>query len=235
MLLKPRTHLGSAGSRRRSGEPASWPGSGDPTWGRSHRSHTVPAQGVALKGCHVPRCCSSAAPTPARPVGSSRMLQPFWGEPRGPGCGHTTPPRHSKPGWSSEPGAADRGDATALGLRAQGKAAPPWPPTGAAPCITPGPPSSHSTWGRSTATSRCPPVPGAAVEAGLLHGIDGVAQELVRVLLAAEAEMPGDLCRDTAVSPRPPAATSTPPARPRQARAGCRGSPTWCWGTRSAP
>lgn len=196
MLLKPRTHLGSAGSRRRSGEPASWPGSGDPTWGRSHGSHTVPAQGTPLKGHHVPRCCSSGR---------------------------------------SEPGAADRGDATALGLRAQGKAAPPWPPTGAAPCITPGPPSSHSTWGRSTATSRCPPVPGAAVEAGLLHGIDGVAQELVRVLLAAEAEMPGDLCRDTAVSPRPPAATSTPPARPRQAHAGCRGSPTWCRGTRSAP
>lgn len=138
------------------------------------------------------------------------MLQPFWGEPRSPGCGHTTPPRHSKPGWSSEPGAAGRGDATTLGPRAQGKAAPPRPPTGAAPCSTPGPPGSHSTWGCGTAASRCPPVPGAAVEAGLLHGIDGVAQELVRVLLAAEAEMPGDLCRETAISPRPPAAASTP-------------------------
>lgn len=133
------------------------------------------------------------------------MLQPFWGEPRSPGCGHTTPPRHSKPGWSSEPGAAGRGDATTLGPRAQGKAAPPRPPTGAAPCSTPGPPGSHSTWGCGTAASRCPPVPGAAVEAGLLHGIDGVAQELVRVLLAAEAEMPGDLCRETAISHQPPA------------------------------
>lgn len=35
---------------------------------------------------------------------------------------------------------------------------------------------------------------GAAVETSLLHGVDGVAQELVRVLLAAEAEVPGDLC-----------------------------------------
>lgn len=34
---------------------------------------------------------------------------------------------------------------------------------------------------------------GTAAQAGLLHGIDGVAQKLVRVLLVPKAEMPGDL------------------------------------------
>lgn len=37
------------------------------------------------------------------------------------------------------------------------------------------------------------PLLGAAAQAGLLHGVDGVPQELVRVLLAPEAEVPGDL------------------------------------------
>lgn len=39
-------------------------------------------------------------------------------------------------------------------------------------------------------------VPGAAAQAGLLHGIDGVTQELVCILLAAKAKVPGNLCRE---------------------------------------
>ena len=35
---------------------------------------------------------------------------------------------------------------------------------------------------------------GIAAQAGLLHGVNGVPQELVRVLLVPEAEVPGDLC-----------------------------------------
>lgn len=34
-----------------------------------------------------------------------------------------------------------------------------------------------------------------AVETGFLHGVNGVPQELVRILLATEAEMSGDFCR----------------------------------------
>lgn len=39
------------------------------------------------------------------------------------------------------------------------------------------------------------PLLGVAVETGLLHGVDGVAQELVGVFLAAETKVTGDFWR----------------------------------------
>lgn len=39
------------------------------------------------------------------------------------------------------------------------------------------------------------PILGTAVQAGPLHGVDDVPQELVRILLVPEVEMPGDLYR----------------------------------------
>lgn len=40
-----------------------------------------------------------------------------------------------------------------------------------------------------------PHILGTAIQAGLLHGINGITQELVRILLAAEADVLGNLCR----------------------------------------
>lgn len=56
------------------------------------------------------------------------------------------------------------------------------------------PPSVQGQRGKSGAPHRHHLL-GVAVQAGLLHGIDGVAQKLVRILLAAKAEVPSDLCK----------------------------------------
>lgn len=68
-------------------------------------------------------------------------------------------------------------------------------------------------------------VPGAAAQAGLLHGIDGVTQELVRILLAAKAEVPGNLCGEKRDQiPR------TEPLSPPKAKLWL-GSPMWSSGS----
>lgn len=40
-----------------------------------------------------------------------------------------------------------------------------------------------------------PHVPSAATQAGLLHSVDGITQEFMRILLLTEAHVPSDLCR----------------------------------------
>lgn len=67
-------------------------------------------------------------------------------------------------------------------------------------------------------------VPGAATQAGLLHGIDGVTQELVRILLAAKAEVPGNLCRE-----KRDQILCTAPLSPPRAK--LWGSPMWSCGS----
>lgn len=60
---------------------------------------------------------------------------------------------------------------------------------------------------------------GVAVQAGLLHGVDGVPQELMCVLLVPEAEMPGNLCGERSiVRQEGDPASSTPHTRARLPR-----------------
>lgn len=48
-----------------------------------------------------------------------------------------------------------------------------------------------------------PHILSTAIQAGLLHGVNGVTQELVCILLVAEADVLGNLCRRGRNQPRP--------------------------------